>query len=70
MRVYKIEYREYEYHLGGTYGGRSDYVRTPPRDRHVMADNALDAVDLLRSSIRSRIEVAFIEHVCKVDIKK
>jgi hypothetical protein len=32
--------------------------------------NAVDAVDLLRSNVRSRIEVASIEHVCKVDIKK
>jgi len=36
-----------------------------------MADNSLDAVDLLRADQRSRIEVVSIEHVCKVDhIKK
>jgi hypothetical protein len=27
---------------------RSDYFLTPTREKHVMADNALDAVDLLR----------------------
>ena len=35
-----------------------------------MAHNALEAVDLLRSNVRGRIEVASIEHVCKIDIKK
>jgi hypothetical protein len=35
----------------------------------VMAVAALGAVDLLRSSVRSRIEVASIEYVSKVDIK-
>jgi hypothetical protein len=72
MRVYKIEYREYEYQAGvfgyGDY--RSGYVLTHTIARHVMADNTLDAVDLLRSSVRSRIEVGSIEQVCKVDIKK
>jgi flavin-binding protein dodecin len=35
-----------------------------------MADNSIDAVDLLRVNDRGRIEIACIEHVCKVDIKK
>ena len=35
-----------------------------------MADNSLDAVDLLSTNDRGRIEIACIEHVCKVDIKK
>jgi hypothetical protein len=70
MHVYKIEYREYEYQavVFGYY--RSDYVLTHTITKHVTADNTLDAVDLLRSSVRSRIEVASIQQVCKVDIKK
>jgi hypothetical protein len=35
-----------------------------------MADNALEAADLLRAGFRGRIEIASIEHVCKVDTKK
>jgi hypothetical protein len=35
-----------------------------------MADNSIDAVDLLRNDHRGRIEVASIEYVCKIDIKK
>jgi hypothetical protein len=35
-----------------------------------MADNALDAVGLLRSGLRVRIGIASIEHICKVDTKK
>ena len=67
MRVYKIEYREYEYNLTATGG---DWHLTYPKEKHVMADNSVDAVDLLRRDHRGRIEVASIEHVCKVDIKK
>ena len=70
MHVYKIEYRQYEY-LIGAFAGRSDYELTPNREKHVMADNALDSVDLLRSDFRGhRIEIVSIEHVCEVDIKK
>jgi hypothetical protein len=73
MRVYKIEYREYEYRPG-VYGGGmcySDYFLTNTNEKHVIADNSLNAVDLLRDSLRSKIEVVSIEHVCKVDhIKK
>ena len=68
MRVYKIEYREYEYQFGH-FG--SDWALTLIlRVKHVMADNSIDAVDLLRSNHGGRIEIACIEHVCKVDIKK
>ena len=38
--------------------------------KHAMADNSLEAVDLLCAGFRGRIEVASIEHICKVDIKK
>jgi hypothetical protein len=48
---------------------RSDYFLTHTTQKHVMADDALEAVGLLRSSLRSRIEVASIERICKVDIK-
>jgi len=78
MRVYKIEYREYEYQCGisadtapSTWGSvRSDWLLTHPKQKHVMADNTIDAVDLLRADVRHRIEVASMEHICKVDIKK
>jgi hypothetical protein len=36
----------------------------------VMAADALEAVSLLRAGLRGRIEVASIEHICKVDTKK
>jgi hypothetical protein len=67
MRVYRIEYHQYEYNLTERGG---DWHLTPVRVKYVMADNSLDAVDLLRSNDRGRIEIACIEHVCKVDIKK
>jgi hypothetical protein len=69
--VYRIAYREYEYQCGvfGSSDCRSDYVLTHTIQKHVMADNALDAVELLRSGLRSRIE-ASIEHIWKVDTKK
>jgi hypothetical protein len=66
MRVYKIEYLEYEYRLSDRCG---DYFLAHIKEKHVMADNPLEAVDLLRSGLR-RIEIASIEHICKVDIKK
>ena len=50
--------------------GRSDYFLAPVKKSHVMADNSLDAVDLLRADHRGRIEIASIEHVCKVDIRR
>ena len=67
MRVYKIEYRGYEYRLGISSG---DHSLTSTKEKHVMAGNAMEAVDLLRADVRHRIEVASIEHVCNVDIKK
>jgi hypothetical protein len=72
MRVYKIEYREYEYRPGvfGDIDSRSGYCLTHSTQNHVMADCALEAVDLLRAGFRGRIEVASIEHICKVDTKK
>ena len=73
MHVYKIEYREYEYRPGvfGSNVCHSDYFLTGTIHRHVMADSAIDAVDLLRANFMGRrIEVASIEHICKVDIKK
>jgi hypothetical protein len=78
MRVYKIEYREYEYQCGisaddvpSTWAERAlnDWVLTTPKVKRVMASNSLDAVDLLRAEfLGRRIETASIEHVCKVDI--
>ena len=72
MHVYRIEYHEYEY-KPGVFGGsdsRSDWFLTPVTVKYVMADNTIDAVDLLRCHHRGRIEIASIEHICKVDIKK
>jgi hypothetical protein len=70
MRVYKIEYHEYGWQFSGA-RDCNDWVLTPAIGKYVMADNSLDAVDLLRSSLSNRrIEIASIEHVCKVDIKK
>ena len=54
MRVYRITYHEYEYNLTANGG---DWHLTNTMHKHVMADNTLDAVDLLRSNLRSRIEV-------------
>jgi hypothetical protein len=70
MRVYKIEYREYEYRLSVSPYGRCDWALTNTSEKYVMADHALDGVDLLRSNVRHRIEIASIEYFCKVDIKK
>jgi hypothetical protein len=69
MRVYKIEYYEYEWQFSGACN-RNDWVLTPIRVKYVMPDNSIEAVDLLRSDLKRRIEIASIEHVCKVDIKK
>ena len=70
MRVYKIEYHEYVWQFSGAYD-RSDWFLTPVIGKYVMAGNSLDAVDLLRAEFQSRrIEIASIEYVCKVDIKK
>jgi hypothetical protein len=70
MRVYKIEYRTYEYQCGLGFTARSDYFLSPPSVTHVMANEAMEATDLLRIDVRRRIEIASIEYVCKVDIKK
>jgi hypothetical protein len=67
MRVYKISYHEYEYQLGLSGG---DWHLTFVREKHVMAGNSIEAVDQLRADCRSRIEVASIDYVCKIDIKK
>ena len=70
MRVYRIEFREYNYQF--TPNGGSDWnLSLTVRVKFVMADNSLDAVDLLRNDLRhQRIEIACVENVCKVDLKK
>jgi hypothetical protein len=68
MRVYRIEYHEYEYRCDMSH---NDWALTPVRGKHVMADDSLKAVDMLRADLSNRrIEIACIEYVCKVDIKK
>ena len=70
MRVYKIEYLEYEYQTGMVSCGHGDWFLTPSRVRHVMAKTSVEAVELLRSDIKRQIEIRSIDHICKVDIKK
>jgi hypothetical protein len=53
MHVFKIECREYEYRLSVSSYGYSDYVLSHTLQKHVMADNTLDAV---RSNVRRRID--------------
>ena len=80
MRVYRITYHEYEYKCDisadaapSTWAerARNDWVLTTPKVKRVIADNSLDAVDLLRTEFGNRrLEIASIEYVCKIDIKK
>jgi len=67
MQVYRIEYCEYEHQFGLSHG-RSDYFLTTPKVRHVMPDNSVNAVSLLRADVRRQIEIASIEHICKIEI--
>ena len=53
MHVFKIEYREYEYRLSVSPYGHSDHFLSHTLQKHVMADNALDAVSC---NVRRRID--------------
>jgi hypothetical protein len=68
MHVYRVQYRQYEHQWIPS--GRSDWSLLPCELKYGMADNSLAAVELLRFSRPGRIEIASIEYVCKVDIKK